>query len=169
MAWKRRTGILGSSAISSTMSFLRSAGGKNSTTKASLSWERRWIVVTGTQISYYCLGEEDGTPRGTLDLIANHAQIQVTSIPSSDAPSTHEIDITATSTASALDDPSTTTTSTLSNDIQWKFCFETQQDLMEFLEIVHGILEKGGQFVAKDADRFEHDFVRGDHIYRWGT
>jgi hypothetical protein len=40
---------------------------------------------------------------------------------------------------------------------------------MEFLEIVHGILEKGGQFVAKDADRFEHDFVRGDHIYRWGT
>lgn len=160
---------MGSSAVSSTMSFLR---GKSSTTKTSssfLSWERRWVVVTGTQISYYCLGEEDGTPRGTLDLIANHAQIQVTSIPSADAPSSNEIDITATSsttttTTTGMEDPSTLS----NNHIQWKFCFETQQDLMEFLEIVHGILDKGGQFVAKDADRFEHDFVRGDHIYRWG-
>ena len=51
--------------------------------------------------------------------------------------------------------------------MQWEFCFDTQQDLMHFLTIVHAVLERTGQLQEKNSDRFEHNFVRGDHIYRW--
>jgi len=45
--------------------------------------------------------------------------------------------------------------------MRWKLCFETQLDLVEFLEKAHAILELNGQLKELDSNRFEHDFLPG--------
>lgn len=137
-------------------------------------WEQRWIVITGNEIAYYKLGKEDGDARGKVDILRDKVEVQV--MPKSkDAPTPfmlhiqftphQEDDLTANSSHSkgslgrVLDEPPAQS--------QWKFCFVTQEDLVQFLGVVNGILERGNAFEQKDANRFEHDFRQADHIYRW--
>ena len=170
MAWKRRDGLGGLLAPSQR------------------KWEQRWIVLADGQIRYYCRGDEDKfgeadfEARGTIDLLRTKCSVQVTSQPSPDAPTSNEVDIVSEEaprkehTQSALSGSSSPTaaaaTTTGSHGkkpsiVRWKLCFETQQDLMEFLAKAHSILHNTGQLEEKDADRFEHDFHPADHIYRW--
>jgi hypothetical protein len=156
LAWKRRTGVAG----------MLVRGDK--------AWEERWIVVAGQQLLYYVLGEEDGKPRGVIDLLTEHAEIQVSGRPSADAPSKHEIDILAkpppansNKNNTPTSEGSPTSSKKKASVKKWKFCFHTQEDLMTFLETVHSIQDEAGQYASKDTTRFEHDFLAGDHIYRW--
>jgi len=117
-------------------------------------WEMRSVVVAGTALSYYATGEEDsGKPRGCLDLLTDHVQAHV-EVPPEDAPTRHGCRIAAKvgSTGSA---------------VEWKFCFDEQEDLIRFLDAVHSVLDGGGAYAAKAPDRFEHDFRAADHIFRW--
>lgn len=129
------------------------------------AWEQRWIVVAGTQLLYYQLGEEDGEPRGCIDLIQTaKVSIQVATKTSADAPSPHRVDV---SIEPPEQKPAAASGEAKVAPVRWTFCFDSQQHLMQFLEVVHNVLEKGGQLKEKDSNRFEHDFMTGDHIFRW--
>ena len=137
-AWKQRSGILGAS-----LTGLASRG-------TITQWELRSVVVAGTTLSYYKKGQEDATsPRGIIDLVEAKVEAQVV-VPSPDAPTKNQCVITS----DAL-------------QLQWNFCFDQQDDLIAFLDVIHRILEKGGAYRPKDRARFEHDFHDGDHIFRW--
>jgi len=148
LAWKKQPGLLGN------FFFEKSV------------WGKRWIVVAGGKLRYYIVGEEDGGPRGSIDLFSEKVSIQVTSQKSPDAPTPHEVDITSSSeSAGAIKGGGERQQQ--HNSKAWKFCFDSQQDLMQFLEVVHDILDKAGQIESKDLDRFEHELTAGDHIFRW--
>jgi hypothetical protein len=143
-AWKRRTGLIGQygSAFS---------GGHVS------KWEQRSVVVAGSTLAYYKAGEEDGVPRGSLDLLRDQVEMQVVA-PFDDAPTQHCVNIQA-----ARLDVESEKTST----VEWKFCFDRQEDLIRFLDTVHTQQDLLGAYIAKDVNRFEHDFHEADHIFRW--
>lgn len=146
-------------------------------------WEYRSVVVVGHTLSYYEMGCEDSeTPRGSIDLWNDRATFRIAVPEKNDgAPTPHQIVITATKvqkeepvvmenastgdggTVDAVGSGATTTTT----NIEWKLCFDQQDDLMRLVSVINRILEQGGAFKQKDVDRFEHDFVKGDHIYRW--
>jgi len=163
LAWKKRTGVY--------------AGLQAALTSGGKAWEERWIVVAGTRLLYYRLGEEDKEePRGSIDLITEQAEIQVSSKTSPDAPSKHEINIIAGKISSAGEKnsngknntkPSSSAAAKSATVKQWKFCFHSQPDLMQFLETVHKVQDEAGHYQSKDTTRFEHDFFAGDHLYRW--
>ena len=177
-AWKRRTGWIGGVAANLSSKF----AGRIS------KWEHRSVVVCGTTLSYYETGNEDGTPRGTIDLVADQATIQMCK-PEKDAPSTNQVVIKTSPPppppmASTPASPSSNSASAPPADgngnagelepppspkqpVEWKFCFDEQQDLMRFIEILNKILDNAGRFESKDTSRFEHQFQAGDHIYRW--
>lgn len=137
LAWKKRTGLGGSFVVNQ-------------------KWERRWIVVSGNKMVYYSLGKEDApTPRGVLDLVEQSATIHVPAKNAPDAPTAHELDIVANEEGES------------SAKVSWKLCFDSQQDQLHLLEMVHNILYQGGLYEEKDFDRFEHDLESGDHVFRW--
>lgn len=152
LAWKRRSnGVLGSLMY-----------------RGATAWEQRWIVVAGTRLLYYELGGEDGTPRGSIDLILERPCVQVSSKHTADAPSEHEIEILVTGIkAPTKGEHSATQTNTTVTLKHWRFCFCSQQDLIQFLSAVHKVQDAAGQYESKDIERFEHDFLAGDHLYRW--
>jgi hypothetical protein len=221
LAWKKR----GGGALSELWNYYATAS----------AWEQRWVTIlttttggsssnggapsSSTVLSYYSVGEEDGVPRGVVDLDAA-SNVTVTPVlgrrGDRTAPTTHQVDLffvyqppavpaqqpamapptggpEAAVAAAGGDKPTTgasgalaTTTigSSSSNNnnakknhdssnnhhgkaTTWTFCFDTQQDLMQFLTTVHNALDRKGQFAQKDTDRFEHDFKVADHIYRW--
>lgn len=153
---------------------------RNSFLGINTGWELRSIVIRGTKLCYYVVGqEEDDNPRGMLDLFDNNVEAQVVAM-QSDAPTPYQVNLSATKTdaaAAAANKKSTRGSQDSSSTsgsgggggspIEWRLCFEQQEDLMRFLDVVHGVLEKGGAYVEKDPDRFEHDFHAADHIYRW--
>jgi len=140
-AWKRRSGW-----------------GQYATT--SDKWEQRSVVVCGTFLLYYQMGQEDGVPRGVIDLARDKVELQVSSKLDKDAPTTHQVDVTAKQQLADVVPPR-------EKIVTWKLCFDEQLDLVRFLGVVNTILDQGGAFEAKDIDRFEHDFHAGDHIYRY--
>lgn len=155
-AWKRRGGWAGG--VLGTMTRLK-------------QWEYRSIVIVEHTLSYYEMGTEDSeTPRGSIDLWTDQASFHIDVPEKTDnAPTPHQITIRAkivdktpaSSTVDAVASPATTT------DVEWKLCFDQQDDLMRLVSVINRILDQGGAFQQKDIDRFEHQFVRGDHIYRW--
>ena len=171
LAWKKRDGL----------------GGRLAPLQR--KWEQRWIVLADGQIRYYSrgdedkFGEEDFEARGTIDLLRSKCTVQVSSQPDPNAPTPNEVDIvseeeppkehttqpsiSAGSASVVAASPSGGNAKKKPGIVRWKLCFETQQDLMEFLSKAHGILENTGQLEEKDFDRFEHDFQPADHIYRW--
>jgi len=171
LAWKRREGIGGR---------LAPAGRK---------WEKRWFIMVDGQIRYYRRGDEDKfgeenfEARGAIDLLRSKCTVQVASQLSPDAPTQNEVVIVSeeappkertqlppgvTTTAAASSSTNAVyTTHKKPNITQWKLCFDTQNELVEFLEKAHAILEHTGQLEEKDDGRFEHDFMPADHIYRW--
>jgi len=150
VAWKRRTGV---------------------TPHLSQNfWERRWIVITGTELSYYRLGDEDGhIPRGRIDILDNKVTIQVE--PSTkDAPTQHMIEIRFINNQtqeSSKNIPKKKGKKKSEQKMLWRFCFYSQEDQIHFLGKVNEVLDKGGKFQEKDRFRFEHNFKTADHIYRW--
>ena len=166
LAWKKRDGI----------------GGRLASIQR--KWEQRWIVLADGQIRYYSrgdedkFGEEDFEARGTIDLLRSKCTVQVSSQPDPNAPTKNEVDIVSEevppkehTTQAAISEAASASTTTGGKRklsiVRWKLCFETQQDLMEFLGKAHKILHNTGQLEEKDSDRFEHDFHPADHIYRW--
>jgi hypothetical protein len=140
-------------------------------------WEYRSVVVVGQKLSYYEIGTEDSeTARGTIDLWADQASFQI-GVPdkAEGAPTPHQIIIRATKVQQGeqvVVDASTNTDSvesrtTGTTNVEWKLCFDQQEDLMRLVSVINRILDQGGAFKQKDVDRFEHEFVKGDHIYRW--
>ena len=136
-------------------------------------WEQRWLVIAGSTVSYYTVGEEDKEPRGTVDLLTVknvNMQIVASNSLSEHAPSQHQVDFSYEEPKSdnTTDEHSEQAKHHAPRKTHWKLCFDNQQDLMQFLGTVHDVMEKSGQIPqAKDADRFEHDFSVADHIYRW--
>ena len=190
LAWKKRDGL-----------FAQLGGWNMMQKKKKTTWEQRWIVLADDCILYYNtgdedrLGEADFQARGCIDLTVGTCRVEVSSQPSHDAPTPHEIDIvhevpvvtapptgggvavvdglvlgsdkTATAAAAAAQQQKRNKSNNNTKTTRWKLCFETQQSLMEFLEKAHAALETTGQLQEKDASRFEHDFQPADHIYRW--
>jgi len=141
-AWKRRSGFIGQYGSALTIGHVS-------------KWEHRSVVVSGTALLYFEIGKEDAAkPRGAIDLLADHVEIQVAA-PDADAPTKHQVDIKA-KCAQDRDRP-----------VEWKLCFDEQEDFVKFLGVVNSVLDQAGAFRQKDVDRFEHDFEAGDHIYRW--
>eukprot|EP00978_Attheya_sp_CCMP212_P012308 scaffold30576_cov52-Attheya_sp.AAC.4 len=119
-------------------------------------------------------------PRRSVDLIsASNVDVQMVA-PSSNnkssdnAPTHHQVDVSFNEIVKSPNNEGTTVPSNSNSNkppssrrINWRFCFDTQDNLMDFLSIAHNILDEGGQFKAKDVDRFEHQFEVADHIYRW--
>ena len=149
-------------------------------------WEERWIVVCtqSGELRYYAVDQEQqdsSVARGCVDLIRERPQITVVSKPSSDAPTVHELEISVTEaaamTAISSSSSSTTTATTPTSNKQWRFCFHTQQDLMQFLQVTHRVQDAAGQYDVHphtlhtswndDCTEFEHALHASDHVYRW--
>ena len=140
-AWKRRSGWMGGRASSLL--------GVTETTSKKL-WEYRSLVVCGHTLSYYETGREDSeAPRGAVDLWTDQVSFQI-QLSQANAPTPFQMTIQA-------KDPA----------VEWKFCFEQQDDLMRLSGALNRILDQGGVFQSLAHDRFEHAFVKGDHLYRW--
>lgn len=115
-------------------------------------WEPRTLAIVGTSLCYFENGQEDGAPRGSLDVIEDKVTMNIVAKQQDDAPTPHEVDVHAVHAG---------------KKILWKFCFDQQEDLMRCLSSIHNVLDSGGAYKQKKIDRFEHDFTAGDHIYRW--
>jgi len=150
VAWKRRTGV----APHLSQNF----------------WEKRWIVITGTELTYYRLGDEESHfPRGRIDILDNKVTIQVEPR-SKDAPTQHMIEIRYINIRPQTKECAKNSPPKKGKkqaEQLWRFCFYSQEDQIHFLGKVNEVLKKGGKFPEKDRFRFEHNFKTADHIYRW--
>mmetsp|Transcript_53103 Transcript_53103/g.128921 ORF Transcript_53103/g.128921 Transcript_53103/m.128921 type:complete len:798 (+) Transcript_53103:182-2575(+) len=168
-AWKKRGGWAGG----------RVFGSFTSALTRQKQWEYRSVVIVGHTLSYYEMGTEDSeTPRGTIDLWNDQATFHIGVPEKGDgSPTPHQIVINATkvereepvvdASSNGAVDAVGSGAATTTTDVEWKLCFDQQEDLMRIVSVLNRILDKGGAFKQKDVDRFEHDFVSGDHIYRW--
>jgi hypothetical protein len=186
LAWKRRTGWAAeASHLWSSASLLPRKPPQSQSAAATTSsavWVERWIVVCtqSGELRYYAVDDDNdntnnAAPRGCIDLIQERPQITVASKLSSDAPTRHELDISVVvvpSTSTTTED-STSSSSSSKKPQHWRFCFHTQQDLMQFLQVTHRVQDAAGQYsnptqtTLHHSLDFEHEFQAADHVYRW--
>jgi hypothetical protein len=139
------------------------------------SWPRRRLVFWPSQhiLAYYDFSSDHATnqePRGVVNLTQQQVDVQIIhQAGKRGTPTPHELHIViaAASFDTDSDDDDEEIDPTIHTEQRWKLCFDTKEEQMEWLALLHDAVMAQQHDVETINHDFEHNFEAGDHVFRW--